>query len=66
MECHGTPADPCSDAEQLDKFRLLAGARLPAEAVSDLARLVNIVASRSVRELTGPLRAMPAVRQLAR
>jgi 2-methylcitrate dehydratase PrpD len=56
MECHGTPADPCSGAEQLDKFRLLAGTRLPADAVADLARLVNIVASRSVRELTNPLR----------
>ena len=58
LECHGTPADPCSRAEQVDKFRLLAGSRLPADAVSDLARLVDAVTSlTSVRELTTPLRA---------
>jgi hypothetical protein len=61
MECHGTPSDPCSATEQLDKFRILAGVRLPPDAVSDLARLVNIVASRSVRELTHPLGAGDAV-----
>jgi len=58
LDCHGTPSDPCSHQEQVDKFRLLAGSRLPADAVSDLARLVNTVTSlSSVRELTSPLRA---------
>jgi 2-methylcitrate dehydratase PrpD len=57
MECHGTPADPCSDAELADKFRLLAGARLPAGAVTALAKLVDTVADVQVRELMNPLRA---------
>jgi 2-methylcitrate dehydratase PrpD len=63
LDCHGTPSDPCSRQEQVDKFRLLAGSRLPADAVSELARLVDAVASlSSVRELTAPLRAgSPAV-----
>lgn len=57
LDCHGTPADPCSSREHLDKFRLLAGARLPASAVADLARLVDMVATLpSVRALTIPLR----------
>src|ERR1700728_4038080 len=25
LDCHGTPSDPCSREEQVDKFRLLAG-----------------------------------------
>jgi 2-methylcitrate dehydratase PrpD len=57
MECHGTPADPCSDAELKDKFSLLAGARLPAATVAALAGLVDRVADIRVRELTSPLRA---------
>lgn len=44
LECHGTPADPCSDAELTDKFRRLAGTRLPPRAVSDLAALVDDIA----------------------
>lgn len=56
LECHGTPSDPCSKQEQLDKFRLLAGTRLSAAAVAELARLIDTVATLPVRELTGPLR----------
>ena len=56
LECHGTPSDPCSNQEQLDKFRLLAGTRLSAAAVTELARLVDTVATSPVRALTGPLR----------
>ena len=56
LECHGTPSDPCSSREQLDKFRLLAGTRLPVAAVTELARLVDTAATVSVRTLTGPLR----------
>jgi 2-methylcitrate dehydratase PrpD len=61
LDCHGTPSDPCSGQEQLDKFRLLAGTRLSVDAVSELARLVDTVATLpSVRDLTSPLRAGPA------
>jgi 2-methylcitrate dehydratase PrpD len=64
MDCHGTPSDPCTSTERLDKFRLLAGARLPAAAVTGLARLVDGIATVSVRELTNPLRAAsPALEQ---
>jgi 2-methylcitrate dehydratase PrpD len=56
LECHGTPSDPCSNQEQLDKFRLLAGTRLSAAAVKELARLIDTVATLPVRVLTGPLR----------
>jgi 2-methylcitrate dehydratase PrpD len=66
MDCHGTPSDPCGGSEQLDKFRLLAGARLPAVAVAGLARLVDTVASVPVRELTNPLRAGNPVAYQAR
>ncbi len=59
LDCHGTPADPCSHQELADKFRLLAASRLPADAVSDLARLVDMTAALpSLRDLTGPLRAV--------
>ena len=58
LDCHGTPADPCSPQEQLEKFRLLAGTRLPPDAIADLARLVEAVETlASVRDLTKPLRA---------
>jgi 2-methylcitrate dehydratase PrpD len=56
LECHGTPSDPCSKQEQLDKFRLLAGTRLSAAAIADLAGLVDTVATVPVRALTNPLR----------
>src|ERR1700722_2431280 len=56
LECHGTPSDPCSNQEQLDKFRLLAGTRMSAAGVTDLARLVDMVATLPVRTLTSPLR----------
>jgi 2-methylcitrate dehydratase PrpD len=56
LECRGTPSDPCGHQELLEKFRLLAGSRLSAAAVSDLTRLVESVATlASVRELTRPL-----------
>ncbi len=60
LECHGTPADPCSSGETLEKFRLLAGARLPAEAVAKLAGLVDTVTTVPVRTLMSPLRAAGA------
>jgi 2-methylcitrate dehydratase PrpD len=56
LECHGTPSDPCSNEELVDKFQLLAGSRLPPNAVSDLARRVDEVATLPVRTLTKPLR----------
>jgi 2-methylcitrate dehydratase PrpD len=69
LECHGTPSDPCSNQEQLDKFRLLAGARMSAASVADLAKLVDTVTTVPVRMLTNPLRigsaAQPTRRKLA-
>jgi 2-methylcitrate dehydratase PrpD len=57
MECHGTPADPCSRHEHLEKFRWLAGSVLSAEAIGELARLIEAApALASVRDLTAPLR----------
>jgi len=57
MECHGTPADPCSEQEHLDKFRWLAGSVLPASAVGELTTLIETVpALASVRDLTAKLR----------
>jgi 2-methylcitrate dehydratase PrpD len=66
LECHGTPSDPCSNQEQLDKFRLLAGTRLSAAAVTELARLIDTVATLPVRALTGPLRIGDETRQARR
>jgi 2-methylcitrate dehydratase PrpD len=66
LECHGTPSDPCSNEEQVDKFRLLAGARISAAAVTELARLVDTVATISVRALTNPLRIGGATEQAQR
>jgi 2-methylcitrate dehydratase PrpD len=60
LDCHGTPSDPCGSGEQLDKFRLLAGTRLSADAASDLANLVASVTTMRVRALTGPLRDVSA------
>jgi 2-methylcitrate dehydratase PrpD len=56
LECRGTPADPCTGDERLAKFRLLAAARLPADAVSALAREVDNVTAVPVRTLTRFLR----------
>ena len=66
LECHGTPSDPCSNQEQLDKFRLLAGTRMSAAGVTDLARLVDMVATLPVRTLTSPLRIGSATEQSQR
>jgi 2-methylcitrate dehydratase PrpD len=66
LECHGTPSDPCSSQEQLDKFRLLAGTRMSAAAVADLAKLVDAVTTLPVRMLTNPLRIGSAPRQTRR
>ena len=65
MECHGTPADPCTEQEHLDKFRWLAGTVLPASAVGELATLIEAApALASVCDLTAPLRsAVPGERQ---
>jgi 2-methylcitrate dehydratase PrpD len=67
MECHGTPADPCTEQEHFDKFRWLAGSVLPASAISELTRLIDAMLTlASVRDLTAPLRAaMPDERQRA-
>jgi 2-methylcitrate dehydratase PrpD len=66
LECHGTPSDPCSNREQLDKFRLLAGTRLPDAAVADLGRLVDTAVTVPVRALMVPLRIGDAAAQVQR
>ena len=56
MDCHGTPADPCTAAERMDKFMLLAGKRLSATAAGQIARAVEALAgSPSVNQLTAAL-----------
>lgn len=67
MECHGTPADPCTEQEHLDKFCWLAGSVLPAGAVGKLAALIETLPTlASVRDLTAPLRsAVPGERRSA-
>jgi 2-methylcitrate dehydratase PrpD len=67
MECHGTPADPCTEQEHLDKFRWLAGGVLPASAVGELVRLIDAIPTlANVRDLTAPLRsAVPGERHNA-
>jgi 2-methylcitrate dehydratase PrpD len=57
MECHGTPADPCSRDEHLVKFRTLAATVLADATVGELARLIDAAPTlASVRDLTAPLR----------
>jgi 2-methylcitrate dehydratase PrpD len=57
MECHGTPADPCTRQEHIDKFRWLAGSRLSAAAIAELAGLIDATPTlATARELTVPLR----------
>jgi 2-methylcitrate dehydratase PrpD len=69
MECHGTPADPCTRQEHLDKFRWLAGTVLPANAITELARLIDATpALANVCDLTAPQRSAatpPGERQKA-
>lgn len=63
LDCHGTPSDPCGRGEMLEKFKLLAGTRLPANAVSDLAGLVESIAGTPVRALMQPLRGIPMTKR---
>ena len=57
LDCHGTPSDPCSHQEQLEKFHLLAGSRLSSDAAYALAQLVGTTTNlSSVRDLTKVLR----------
>ncbi|MCW5690924.1 MAG: MmgE/PrpD family protein [Pseudolabrys sp.] len=57
MECHGTPADPCSHEEHLIKFRTLGATVLDESTVGELARLIDATPTlASVRDLTAPLR----------
>jgi 2-methylcitrate dehydratase PrpD len=58
LECHGTPADPCSDEEHLAKFRLLTRECLSGENASRVIECVRHVETlASVRELTALLSA---------
>jgi 2-methylcitrate dehydratase PrpD len=60
LECRGTPSDPCSRQELRDKFDLLAGARLSADTLAELAGLIEGAATLpSARELTRLLRPRP-------
>ncbi|MGV6874758.1 MmgE/PrpD family protein [Pseudochelatococcus sp. B33] len=56
LDCHGTPADPCSEAESADKFRLLTRGRLSVPQAEALTRRVRTLADLpSVRLLTQAL-----------
>jgi hypothetical protein len=57
LVCHGTPADRCTRQEHIDKFRWLAGSRLSAAAITELAGLIDATPTlATARELTAPLR----------
>ncbi|WP_051661047.1 MmgE/PrpD family protein [Bosea sp. 117] len=56
LDCHGTPADPCTQEESRAKFRLLTSRRLPTEKVDTLVENVRMAASLpSIRTLTQTL-----------
>lgn len=58
LDCHGTPSDPCSDAEMRDKFKRLSAGRLSEDRADRLAAGVASLANlRSVRLLTDILAA---------
>lgn len=57
MDCHGTPADPCTRQEHLDKFKWLAGGLLNAEQSNEIVRLIDAMPTlSSIRALTALLR----------
>jgi len=57
LDPHGMPADPCTEAERLDKFSRLASRVKPPAAVAELIRKVRSAERlNSVRELTELLR----------
>jgi 2-methylcitrate dehydratase PrpD len=56
LECHGTPADPCSPREHREKFMILSRQRLSAAAAGDLIGLAQGLADMSsITELTAAL-----------
>jgi len=58
LDCHGTPSDPCSDAEMRDKFKRLSAGRLPEDRADRLAAVVSTLPTlSSVRLLTDILAA---------
>ena len=53
LDPHGSPADPCTDPELLDKFSRLASFVKPSETVKNIAQTVQrLERLSSVRELT--------------
>lgn len=57
LDPHGMPADPCTDAERLDKFYRLASRVEPPAAIDAIVRKVRHAESlSSVREITELLR----------
>ncbi len=57
LDPHGTPADPCSDAELTDKFmRLAALSPLKVDSAAMVRAVTQLDADDSVRELSGALR----------
>lgn len=56
LDPHGMPADPCTEAERLDKFARLAGRVLAPPAIADLVRVARGAdQAGAVRALTGIL-----------
>lgn len=56
LDCHGTPADPCTQAESREKFRRLTRGRLSEAQAETLTERVRTLADlSSVRALMEPL-----------
>lgn len=61
MECHGTPADPCTPEELASKFALLAARQVGPERAGRIAATVKGIADlRSVGQLTSLLGERPS------
>lgn len=57
LDAHGTPADPCSDAERRTRFLKLGSAALPAAALTDvLAAIERMDTLASVQPVSAALR----------
>lgn len=58
IDSHGTPADPCSDAEMEAKFRMMAGAVKTRDAVERLITVIrDLPKAQSIQTLSRELRA---------
>ena len=57
LDPHGMPADPCTEAERLDKFSRLASRVKSPESIAEIIKKVQgVERAKSVREMTALLR----------